>query len=797
MTGDAGPAERRRSDVLALLGLLSLVLLLFRRAVFLGEAIYERDIGYWYYPQVESILRVVASGAWPLWDPYMGFGVPLLANPSSQILYPLTPLHLLLEPWTFYTLYVVGHLVFAGAGQYLLARRLGLSALAAWLAACAWTASGPLLSLVNMWHHFSGATWIPWILLGAERARASLRTRDALLWGAAISGQILAGSAEMCAMAAFATLPVLVRPGRGESPEGRASLRWWRAVALAWGFAGAFTAAQWLPALELIRGTQRTGLAEVVRTDWSVHPLALLQTVLPVFTWGVPFATPDERLNQEAARPLLYSLYLGAGVLGLAVSGLLGPRRPSRLHFALLFVGALLVALGRHAPFYGALVALVPPLTIVRFPVKALVLASCACSMLAGMGLDAWRGVSPSERPPRAFPWFSALLAVCALAGGGLLAASDGRLALPIHGQEELAELLAATASRVGLAGLAALLAGLLLRRASGGRRLAHAAAAVAIGELTLAHLSVNPTAPRRLLAERPATVSAIAADGAAPPTRLYTFDYFTPSVGKQHPSPYVRAALDLTDERGPRGLQRALGMRMLFPASGRWGLASSFDRDNLGLSPPHKRALIATLRAAEETPHYARLLAISGVQYVLALHREGLEGLSELAAVPSPFALPILVFRVPEPLPFAYAVGRGRVLDARTLVFDALVDRFDPRQEVLLTEGPALVSPDGPKGTLRVRERRGDRVVIESDLDKPGYVVLTDAYDEGWRATVDGRPAPLLRANIAFRAVVVPAGRHVVEQVYRPRAVLLGLWLSLLGLVAGLGLAWLGPQSL
>jgi uncharacterized membrane protein YfhO len=62
---------------------------------------------------------------------------------------------------------------------------------------------------------------------------------------------------------------------------------------------------------------------------------------------------------------------------------------------------------------------------------------------------------------------------------------------------------------------------------------------------------------------------------------------------------------------------------------------------------------------------------------------------------------------------------------------------------------------------------------------------VLVDSYDPGWRADVDGRPAAVERANVAFRGVAVPAGRHRVTLRYRPPAVGMGLVGSLLGLVA------------
>jgi uncharacterized membrane protein YfhO len=78
-----------------------------------------------------------------------------------------------------------------------------------------------------------------------------------------------------------------------------------------------------------------------------------------------------------------------------------------------------------------------------------------------------------------------------------------------------------------------------------------------------------------------------------------------------------------------------------------------------------------------------------------------------------------------------------------------------------------------------RVREEAADRVRIEVELSTDGHVVFVDSYDPGWRATVDGRPVPVLRANVAFRAVSVPAGSHVVDMVYRPPLTMVGLVLS------------------
>ena len=105
----------------------------------------------------------------------------------------------------------------------------------------------------------------------------------------------------------------------------------------------------------------------------------------------------------------------------------------------------------------------------------------------------------------------------------------------------------------------------------------------------------------------------------------------------------------------------------------------------------------------------------------------------------------------------------------------------FDPRREIVLPEGTAGRESPGFQGSSRLVEERADRVVLETKTNAPGFVVLLDGFDPGWRARLDGQPAALLRANLAFRAVAIPEGNHRIELVYRPRGLLLGLLVSVL----------------
>lgn len=67
---------------------------------------------------------------------------------------------------------------------------------------------------------------------------------------------------------------------------------------------------------------------------------------------------------------------------------------------------------------------------------------------------------------------------------------------------------------------------------------------------------------------------------------------------------------------------------------------------------------------------------------------------------------------------------------------------------------------------------------------------MFNEQFDKGWSATVDGVPAPLLRANLFMRALELAPGEHEIVMSYRSPGLRTGLWLSLLSLVGLLALA-------
>ncbi len=140
-------------------------------------------------------------------------------------------------------------------------------------------------------------------------------------------------------------------------------------------------------------------------------------------------------------------------------------------------------------------------------------------------------------------------------------------------------------------------------------------------------------------------------------------------------------------------------------------------------------------------------------------------------------------VFVNPGALPRAFIVHKYNVVPDAAARLKYLRNRvFQPAKEVLL-EAPLNLPvrdsswPAGEK--IEIQSYQADRVMIGADLTDPGLVVLGDVWYPGWRAEVDGVEAPILRANHAFRAVWLDAGRHSVTFSFRPASLRLGLWVS------------------
>lgn len=129
---------------------------------------------------------------------------------------------------------------------------------------------------------------------------------------------------------------------------------------------------------------------------------------------------------------------------------------------------------------------------------------------------------------------------------------------------------------------------------------------------------------------------------------------------------------------------------------------------------------------------------------------------------------------------PRAFVVHQATVLAGDQQALDLLRDPgFDPALTVILDHGEELAAAAG-QSRAEIVSYDPERVQVQVTLDRSGYLVLTDTHYPGWKVTVDGEPAPVLRADLYFRSVPLPAGEHEVILHYRPSSVQLGCSLGL-----------------
>jgi len=134
----------------------------------------------------------------------------------------------------------------------------------------------------------------------------------------------------------------------------------------------------------------------------------------------------------------------------------------------------------------------------------------------------------------------------------------------------------------------------------------------------------------------------------------------------------------------------------------------------------------------------------------------------------------------LPDPLPHAYvAAGVEMVSSFKALALLAVPT--DPWRTTFI-EGTreAGCSHPGVITPADVVSYEPNHVEVHAHAQHPGWLILTDTYDPGWAATVNGVPAEVFIANYAFRGVPIPAGDITVNFAYVPASCRIGLFLGL-----------------
>lgn len=148
---------------------------------------------------------------------------------------------------------------------------------------------------------------------------------------------------------------------------------------------------------------------------------------------------------------------------------------------------------------------------------------------------------------------------------------------------------------------------------------------------------------------------------------------------------------------------------------------------------------------------------------------------------------------------PRAIVVPAAIVVPPSKAVAMTLDEKLDLRRVAVLEEGSPL-SPasrwNSGEASVRLLSRGPGRSNLAVSLPGEGVLVVFHTFEKGWRATVDGKPQPVLAADAAFQGVRLPPGDHVVELEYRPRGLAAGIAAAAAGVLGLVICAFRLPAS-
>jgi len=302
---------------------------------------------------------------------------------------------------------------------------------------------------------------------------------------------------------------------------------------------------------------------------------------------------------------------------------------------------------------------------------------------------------------------------------------------------------------------------------------------------------------------------------------RLHLFHFYDPSVlAEPASSSAILAAAGqedgklfdiseagiygFTDSRNPAVVDQARRMMEANSAMTNtlWGLRSL----NGALALPMRRQRAADSRIRDElngkvsTPAGARLMDLLAVRFISVAQPANISGANLFWSDPprSIYFMENGAARQRFQL-YAHYVTAGSAdealatiaaLRAPTLVIENPPDRPQSEQ----ADDPTV---DGdPPGRFTVLKAKSTEYRVDIAADRPAWFFVADANYPGWRATLDGKPAPLFSAQLLGKAVAIPQGRHRLEIAFLSSTFIVGLSISAVSLVATLLALWTGRRS-
>ena len=774
--------------------LLLMLILALGRELFSGNVIgsthLDNDLGYFLALRK---LTFYGDSSFPLWNPSLMCGVPLIAEIQSGLFYPPNIVFRFFPLDIAVNLSLFIHLYLAALCTYYFGRQVHISRAGALITASVFCFCGPVFLSLFAGHHANLFTiaWIPAVFILVNRIGITAGLKNYVYLGLIFCMQLLAGHPQYLYYTVLVSWLYLLFVSRHRM--NRKLIRSWVLHQVGFffsvGIAALISLPQILPVHEMLSLSARTNL-NISDVAWfSFPPLNLLTFLTPrIFGDGV-------KLSYWG----LYNLwemcaYCGTMALLLSAVSIKHIKKTSHIVFFLfLAVFALLTALGGHTPLLKLFYHILPGFKMFRGHSKMHIFCCFAIALLAGFGYDALSSISKGRDRRIFIPLLGGLvfllILILMIPYHGLLEnpiksllssiQNDPRAYLPVPGIEHAefaddAVKQAVSSIRYFMFSLFLGICLLVLTLQFGCRRMLNAMIILFVffesfifgksfvSAVDVHHWDLKPEALEFLTRDqnqfRCAVVTSFGPKyGITALQQQIVGDY--PYVLRRYSRLY-----NLANKGKPTPSMKIAAIRQVSPLFNLFNLKYLIINSNRGLDIPGYYEVYNDGILAIMHNEYARK------RVYLPQHIKIADGENDAL--------------------------RG-VIEPPTIRGEQIILERDSVARLSFEYGSLLHRKD-PNETIDIVEYRPNRIELRAHLASDAWVILTDTFFPGWKATIDDQwEATIVPANFIFRAVYVPQGDHKIVFQYKPSHFFAAIVVASISLAGALAAVVFGDKLL
>lgn len=702
------------------------------------------------YPWKKVTIDTWMTGSIPLWNPFSFSGTAQAGNYQSAVFTPFNILFFILPFLDAWSILVLLQPLLAGLFMYLFVRSLGKSQAAASVASIAFMFCGFMVTWMAYGTLGYAVLWLPLIFWGIHGYFEKHKRWLTIVVSSGIALSLVSGHFQMSLYVLAASVFYLI----WLTFSGR---KWKHGAVIAGSLvAGIFLA---MPQLTLAYHAFQNSVRSIGVSRGEIIPWSYLITFVAPDFFGNP-VTRNDWFGHYAE----WGGFIGVIPLVLSAFAFVRKKTTGTWFFITLSVGAVLFAL--PTPLNDLLYVLKIPVLSGSAASRIIILTSFSLAILSGLGLDelikAWRNRDRKQLLLFSVGWVFAI----SIIWGVLVLVKP----LPID-KLTIAERNFVMPSI--LSGICVLLFALGLIRKKW-LQISIIAAIVALTAFDLLRFATKwmPFDPRQYV---------------YPPVKSLTY--------LQQHAGVNRVMGNIGNEVGSSyGLQLVEGYDAVYQS--RYG--EFINAVSKGYIYPSQRSVV---QFDKNGLYKTEALQLLGIRYIYQRFSDGRASWTfpyweylangSMRQVYSDEVYEI--FEYPDAFPRAFLASAFSVASTDKEIIDTLFSKEFNRRDTLVLEQKPFIAPQAGTGSAAIRAYTPTKVIIETNAAVPKLLFLSDVYDTGWRAFVDGKESQIYRADYDFRAVALPAGTHTVQFIYEPVELRWGIILSVVGL---LGVAFLLLKS-